>query len=234
MNLKDVKARVRSILGDPDGDWVTDQYIEPMINHVYDLQILYLEDTGATHIEAVKVVPNIQAGTSDLTDQGADPTKPLYGLIEPYDREISWKPAGTPDNFYRYGTRTDVLPDWVPGTGNYPIRCMYWEWRAYTLHITPFTYNIDLRVRGDFKPPPLIKETDIVQVHPLLGSALAEETAQCAMRERANPGQMQAYQLVGTVALDNISNLLVRDGQGESTRVGRANGRGRRWGYGWR
>ena len=98
------------------------------------------------------------------------------------------------------------------------------------MYITPMLQNIDLRVRGEFIPPPLLKETDRVAVHPLLGPVLVEDSAACAMRERANPGQMQAYELTSVQGLNNIKNQLIRMQQGMTVRVGRAASGNRRWG----
>lgn len=229
MNLKTVKERVRSVLGDQDGDWTIDSYLLPMINHVYGLELLYLRDAGALNITNVRVCANIDAGKSDLTEYQRTPlqpndNRPLYGLLQPYKYGIEWKQAGSPDWFYRPLTLVEQLPDFNI-TAAYPVRQACFEWRAFGLYITAFTYPIDLRVRGDFNPYPLMKDTDEVMVHPNLGEVLVEDTAACAMRERANQGQMSSYQLVGTRMLDQVVNLLVRSTQGLRGRTGRMSGR---------
>jgi hypothetical protein len=216
--LATVKQRVRAIIGDLQVQWTTDTYLVPIINHVYELQILYLSDTCSPYIEKVAEVPNLTAGTTDLTPFQADVSQPLFGLFNPYQNGVDAKMAGLPNTYYRQGQRFDKLPDVNPLATN-PLTQVGWEWRAWIMYITPTNQNIDLRVRGEFIPPPLLKDTDIVAVHPLLGPVLVEDSAACSMRERANPGQMQAYELGGTQGLNNVSNQLIRMQQGNTVRL---------------
>ena len=235
MNFGTLKQRTRSILGDPDGDWLTDSYLDPMANHVYGLEVLYLRNAGALNIERVAVIANLPAGHSDLSEYQRMPLKPgdncpLFGLLQPYKWGINWKQAGQPDYFYKPVQFVEMLPDYNV-IAPYPIRTPCFEWRSFELWLTPFTFNIDLRVRGDFNPNVLLKETDEIKVHPNLGEVLVEQLAASAMRERANPGQMTAYSEIGSPMLDQIANLLTRSIQGLPSRTGRLSGsRGwRRW-----
>jgi hypothetical protein len=237
MNFATVKQRVRSIIGDPDGDLLNDAYLGPMVNHVYGLEVLYLRNAGALNIEKVAVVANIPAERSDLSEYQRMPVqptdnRPLFGLLQPYKLGVRWKQAGTPDLYYRRVQMVEFLPDYNFSTP-YPAWTPCFEWRAFAFWITPFTFNIDLQVRGDFNPNPLIKETDEVQVHPNLGDVLVEQSAACVMRERANPGQLTLYEQIGSPMLDQVANLLTRSIQGLPCRVGRMNRIGRRGQGGW-
>jgi hypothetical protein len=225
--LKDVKAIARSVNGDPDSEWMTDAYLLPIINHCYRLQINYLSKTCSLFTERVSVVPSLPAGTSDLSSFQKDPAKGLYGLWEPYRFGIDWKQAGLTDNHYRRADKVIVLPDINPATPG-PRFSMWWEWRGNILFITPMTFDVDLRVRGDFVPPPLLKDDDFITIHPMLGDTLAEEVAACSWRERGNLGQMQPYSLVYTAALDDIASELVRSMQGTPLRIGKYTERRRR------
>jgi hypothetical protein len=231
--LKDVKERVRSILGDQDADWATDAYLIPIINHVYDLQVLYLSDTCSPYITKLVVQPNLPTGTTDLAQFQNDVDEPLWGLFNPF--RLEWKQCGQPDHYYRKaeGGPGFILPD-VDLNNSQPRVSLCWTWMSFIAYLTPMPFPIDVRVYGEFQPPPLLKETDVVTVHPLLKAPLAEDSAACALRERSNAGQMQAYKLEGTAALDNVANLLVRGGQQVPVRLGKAHGGRNRLRTAWR
>jgi hypothetical protein len=234
MNLKTVKERVRSIVGDPEGDFMTDAYLTPMINHVYGLEVLYLRNAGALNIEKVATINKLGVGKSDLSEYQRMPLKPadyrpLFGLLQPYKFGVQWKQAGQPACHYKPLQFVEMLPDYNV-SAPYPIRTPCFEWRSFQFFITPFTFETDIRVRGDFNPNNLLNDDDVVQVHPNLGEVLVEQTAACVMRERANPGQKEAFDVTGNPMLDQIANLLTRSIQGLPSRVGRMNrtrGRGR-------
>lgn len=228
--LKDVKDQVRAILGDQNADWTPDEYLIPIINHIYELINLRISDTCSPYITKVVQLPGLAIGTTDLIQQQNDAVnQTLYGLINPYN--IQWKQAGQPVNYFRNAVQKDILPNIAPGAPA-NASALYWEWREYYIYLTPFSFPIDLQVRGEFKPAPLRNETDRITLHPLLGSVLAEESAACVSRERANAGQMQAYELGSLQGIDDIANQLVRSQQRTTVRLGRLTGRGRGMGYG--
>ena len=233
--LGEVKDRVRSIVGDDLGDWLTDEYLITKINQVYELQVLYLSDTCSPYITMNAVQPAVPIGTTDTSQYQATPDQPFYGLFNPLI--VSWKLAGAPDGCYRTARPFLTLPDIsLNPPATQPYTGLAWEWRGNIVYLTPMQIVMDLRIRGEFIPPPLVKEDDVISVHPLLGPALAEETAACAMRERANAGQQGAYELVGRSALDSIASQLVRSQQNAPVRIGRndrSNRRGMWPGWGW-
>jgi hypothetical protein len=230
-SLKDVKESARAILGDQDADWATDAYLIPMANHCYGLIILDLSETCSPYIEKVVTIPNLPIGTTDLSDYQNRDDGELNGLINPFAEGVDWKPAGAPDNYYRPVHQTSKLPDFAPPQGSITAvgapGAMFFEFRAFILYVTAMAIAIDLRVRGEFRPPKLLQETDRLSIHPLMSVALAEQVAACAMRERSNAGQMQSFTLVGSEALDNIKNQLVRSQQGVTVRLGSMSNRGR-------
>jgi hypothetical protein len=218
--LKDVKAKVRSLLGDPDGDWLTDAYLLPLINQAYEQQVNTLSATCSTYITAVRQIPAIPVGTIDLSEWQKDPKQPLYGMVNPLILE--WKQAGQPDNYYVQAERVDVLPNITPATPT-PVFCLYWEWRSYTVFVTPLNFPADFRMRGEFRPAPLLKDDDIVAVHPLMANSLAYATAALAASERGNATWVQTFTQQAVVTLDDIAGQLVRAQQGTTIRIGRAN-----------
>ena len=207
--LGDAKASARGILGDTKKSWMTDAYLNPIAQHCYELIILDLSEVCSPYIEKVAVVPNIQPGTTDLSEQQSDQNHPLYGLMTVLHEGVDWKLHGSPDTSYRPARQVSKLPD-----------------------LPPRTIPIDLRVRGEFIPPPLIKETDVCQIHPMMSTALAEQLAAAASRERVNPGQMQSFTLVASDALDDIKDQLMRADQGTPITLGRLSG-GNNSGYGY-
>jgi hypothetical protein len=218
--LKDVKMTMRALAGDPDGNWLTDAYMVPIINHVYRLQINYLQNFGSTAVEDVRVIPGLKQGTTDLKQYMAQPNQPLYGLKEPYEDGIDWKQTGQPDAYYLPARRCGKLPDITPAAPG-PRFQMFWEWRAFRLVVTPMTFDIDLRVRGDYGLPPLLKDDDMITLHPGLQPVLTEESLAACWRERQNAGQLPEYKLTYTEALDDIGNDLTRGDQGAPIRLPR-------------
>ncbi len=224
--LKDVKQQARAINGDPDGEWMTDAYLLPMINHVYTLQINYLSNFCSPFIESVATIVGLQQGISDLSPFHS-PGQPLCGLVEPYRQGIHWKPSGDPPSRYVLAKKSSALPYVTPATPG-PRFQLWWEFRSFRLFITPMTMPIDLEVRGDFRPSPLVKDDDAIAI-PAMDAVMAEEVAAAAWRERQNAGASQTYQLVYTSALDDIANQLSRGEQGTPLRLARANSRRRGW-----
>jgi hypothetical protein len=222
-----LKKRVRALIGDPDGDFATDAYLVPLINQAYDAAINYLAGTCSPFMTQLQVVPNLPAGTVDLTEQ-AKPDNPLFGLMNPL--EIEYKQAGQPETNYCFAKRLDILPNVSPA-GGWPTRGLCWEWRSYILYLTPLGYAADFRVRGEFRPPALLQDGNVITVHPLMTPALAFLTAALIGSERLNGSYVQDYGPKGENTLDDIAAELVRQQQGTSSRLGRMGGRGRGTGY---
>jgi len=223
----DVRKRVGALLGDPDFDWLTQQYFYPMLQQVYEQQISYLTGTSNPFDQKRVFVGNLDAGTTDLTPYFKTPDKPLYGLYFP--RLIWWKQAGLPENYYRQMQVYNSLPDLWPsanGPASYNTQAGY-EWRGNFIFITPFAFNIDLRVLGDFLPSPLTKDADVIGVHPMMVHPLAYGTAALIAAERGNQDWVQAYSSQAMASLDEVAAQLVRQQQKNNFRVGRiVGGRG--------
>lgn len=225
--LKDVKAKVRQLCSDFDGAWLDDETLVPLINQIYEQQVSYLAGTCSPYITKLAVVPNVQPGTTSLANQQQNgPVQQLQGLIKP--RYLDSKLAGTPDVNYCRMKEFDVLPN--VGAG-YPVVKGGWEWRSFILWLLPLPNAVDIRVRGDFMPPPLIKDTDFLVVHPNMAHATAYGTAALAAATVGNQGWITNYGAQATLTLDDISAQLVRQQGAVTFRLGRMNsGRGSRRG----
>ena len=225
----DVKAQVKSLVGDPDGDFCTDAYLMPLMNTAYKQALNYLEGTCSPFITQLQVATNIPFGTSALTEQ-QKPDNPFYGLVNPLDIEV--KQTGLPELNYVMGKRYDILPNSTNFAPGQPMMNFWgsfgWEWRSYVLYITPLAFAADIRVRGEFRPPALVKDTDLIQLHPLMSVALGYATAALVGSERGNAGYVTNYGQQSEETLDDVAAMLVRQQQGTSSRVGRMSRGGRR------
>lgn len=239
--LKSVKAKVRSLVGDVMGDFTTDAYLTPLINQAYEDQTTELmADTDSSFDDWVFDVLGVPQGTTSLANYQAsqmaneDGTKtngPLYGLVTPIC--VEWKIGGQPDNCYVEANRTGKLPNISPATPSGPYQ-IEWEWRGNIIYMTPVTYTIDIRVRGEFSPPSLVNDTDILAIHPRMGTAVAYGTSALIGVERSNANFVTNYTAQAQKILDNISNMLTKGEQGTTTRIGRLHNSNRGWGGGFR
>lgn len=232
--LLDVKRRIRKLVGDPDGRFTSDADLVERIAIVYDDAINYLANYSSPNIEKAIEVLNVPQGTTDFSPFQVQQTSaltpgqtgaPLAGLLNPL--YIEWKQAGLPDPNYVEAHYTDRLPHIVPGSYINGQR-VSWTWRAWKIYITPLGYPADFLVTGEFRPAPLIKDTDVVEVHPMMVSHLAYAVAAAIGASRGNQPYAEDYGARAVQTLDDVVGWLVRKDQGGVTRVGRMTGSRRR------
>jgi hypothetical protein len=224
MNVNELKGRIAGLLSDPDQDSLTNAFLLPFINQAYEAEISTLKGTCSPFETKVITLPNLPIGTTDLTAQQRTAAGPLLGLTNPL--RLKWKPAGAPENQYQTIARVEDLPDLLPIQPN-GLGCSQasFEWRSNVVFITPFGIAIDLQVKGEFNPPPLLKDDDWILVHPDMGHVLAFGAAALAAVERGNPEWVQSYGALETSALNRVADQLVREQQSTTFRAGRLNGR---------
>ena len=236
--LSSVKQKVRSLVGDPLGDFCTDAYLTPLVNIAYEAQTTKLmADTDSSFDDWVFDVPAVPFGTTNLRNYQSSQMEtpsgnvagPLCGLVTP--EIVEWKRVGQPDYQYVEGGRTGKLPNISPAAPQ-NIWQMNWEWRDNTIYVTPMPFPIDLRVRGEFSPPTLVKDTDELIVHPRMGTATAFGVGALIGAERKNQGYIDTYTAAANDVLGDISNMLTKGEQGVTTRIGRYGGRSGGYGRG--
>lgn len=218
--LADVKAKVQSLLGDPDGDWVTDEYVTPLINQTYGDQYLRIRNACGQNLEGVVLVANVAAGTTSLY-QYQRAGQPLCGLYTP--DHVWTKPAGTPANYFRRGHGPHQLPPASP-PGATPVMLnavVAWDWLGNKLLVTPSAAALDFEVRGRFTPPELTADEDELIVDPSMWVATSYGAAALAAVERANPQILEGYAMRADATCDNIAAELVRQTQDNPARTGR-------------
>ena len=134
--LAQVKARVRTLLDDPQGSWVTDSFIVPEINQVYEDCNSQLESTQSSWDIALVEVPNVQPGTPNLELYQLG-NGPLSNLTDQPLR-IDWKPAGNDPSYYQLVPNFEVLPDLQPQQSMHG-----WEYRSEVIWLTPCSIAVD-------------------------------------------------------------------------------------------
>lgn len=226
--LGEVRDRARALLGDPDGDWATDGYLDPFVNQVYGVMIAYLANTCSTLQEKVVILPG-GAGAGQLP-QGAGTLEPfqktgglLAGLVNPLC--IEWKNAGQPPEQYVELVRVGKLPNTSPITiGNSSwYGQMAYVVRGNKVYFTPNAQLIDMQITGDFKAGRLVDKDD-----ELLDDRMLEPMAFGASgltgAERGNQAYVLTYGSEAMNTLDDIAAAMIRQEQRVKTRLGRTNG----------
>lgn len=220
-NLAMVKARVRSLVDDPAGSWAKDDFIVPLIDEVYADANAQLVATQTSWDLSVVECPGIQPGTPNLA--GLQATGELLGTLTDQPLRIDWKPAGNPPNDYLLVRNYEVLPDIIPA--QYMVG---WEYRSEVIWLTPCTIAVDLRVRGEFGPPPLNTDDSVLISHPRMGLAVSYGTAALLAVVRGNKSWETTYGQKAMEIMDDICGELVRNEQGVIRRLGRVTRRGGR------
>ena len=129
---------------------------------------------------------------------------------------IDWKPAGDDPAYYRLVRNYEVLPDLPPRAA-----MAGWEFRSEVIWLTKCSIAVDLRVRGEFAPPPLTDDTSVLLSHPRIGYVVAYGTAALVATVRGNDAWTRQYEQKALEGMDEIMESLVRAEQGQVRRAGR-------------
>lgn len=216
--LGQVKARVRVLLDDPQGSYLTDDFILPLIAEVYEDANSQLASTQSSYDVAVVEVAGIAPGTPNLAalQAGAGPLSHL--MAQP--QRIDWKAAGEDPSYYSLVPNYGVLPDLQPQE-----HMAGWEFRSNTIWLTPSSIAVDLRVRGEFGPAPLTSDASVLTTHPRIGYVVSYGTAALIAAVRGNGPWVEEYESKAAEGMDEIMEQLVRMEQGQVRRTGRQTGR---------
>lgn len=213
MNLAEVKSRIRALVDDPDGTYVTDGFLAPLINQKYEEIYNRMLSTGAEFERRVVELSGVAPLTGDLSVYNL-PGRELELMLQPLMFE--WKLAGTDATFYRTASLVDRVKDVIPGQ-----IIEDWEFRSGVIYFTPSALAVDIRLRGDFLFAALTAETDAIAAAKNLGHAVAYGTASLIGTVRGNPAWTQAYAILQDNAVDDVMQYLTRKDQGKVRRVGR-------------
>jgi hypothetical protein len=213
MNLAEVKSRIRALVDDPDGTYVTDGFLGPLINQKYEEIYNRMLSTGAEFERRVVELGNVAAQTTDLSVYNL-PGRELELMLQPV--LLEWKQAGLDPTQYRIAALVDRVHDVIPGQ-----TMEQWEFRSGVIYITPTALAVDIRIRGDFLFTPLTAETDAIMAAKNLGHAVAYGTASLIGTVRGNPAWTQAYAILQDNAVDDVMQYIARKDQAKIRRVGR-------------
>jgi hypothetical protein len=211
---KDVAGQVAGLVGDPMRDWLTDEYLSPLINTAYEQAIMYLEGSCSPYIEKVVMVPSVPIGPDEsnlVPFASPENVYPLGNLVEP--RYVDFRVSGTTGPWRPVQVCT-ILPDTPP-------------------QVVEGTF--DIRVRGDFRPAVLTSDDSVIEIHPLAAHALAYSVGALIGMERPNEGWVTNYGQQAKDAWNTIAGKLSQQQQGQTFRLGspnRGNGRDRnQWNF---
>lgn len=212
--LGQVKARVRNLLDDPQGSYLTDEFLAPLIQEVYEDANSQLASSQSSYDVSVVELPGIPPGIPNLSAYQSGSGALAQLAAQPL--RLDWKPAGADPVYYRLATNYGVLPDLPPQEG-----IAGWEYRSNVIWLTPASIAVDLRVRGEFAPPPLNSDQSILVSHPRMGYVVAYGTAALVAAVRGNAPWVEEYESKATEGMDEIMSELVRMEQGQVRRTGR-------------
>lgn len=215
--LGDVKAQIRSLLDDTDATYTDDAFLLPKIQRKYRQYETRLTATESPYEENVVEIIGLQPGTTDLSAQQGSGGQ-LFLLNQP--TRIDWKLSGADVSQYIEVPLYDVLPDVDPLN-----LVAGWEWRSRIIQLTPALVAVDLRVRGEFEVAPLTDDSQVLALHPDIGTALSYGVARLVAITLGNPQWATDFGLLEEESLEDIEGQMTRAEQGKVRRVGRQTGR---------
>jgi hypothetical protein len=220
MNVIQLIRSVQAKLDDPDGTYITPDYVLSFVEDTYEELANSLRLTDSDFDERVLELPGVQAGLPDLSSY-AQPGKPLEELLTP--RMLEWKLPGQGANFYRAAAGPlDKLPD-VPDPGIPQITA--WTFLGRVIQITKTSTALDLRITGDFLPDPLVSGDDQSQLPVNANAPFKTKVALAIAKARGMDKLMKSLSDDLTDQLDDVEVALTKMQQSGSRRLGRLNRR---------
>lgn len=218
MRLQTLRGRIRGLVDDLEATFATDDYLNPLVNQVYEDVYNSMISTTSEFEEAVVDIPNVLAGTTSLGDLEIN-GETLDLLLQP--RHIDWKLAGADPTLYLPANGPlDKLPDVIPS----PM-LVAWQWRQLDVKLVPFSTPLDLRVTGEFLFPILEQDNDRILVAKNIGAAMAYGVGELIGIGRGNAMWVQKYGEKKQDALDDIAQASTRAEQAKTRRVARVSRR---------
>ncbi len=200
----------RALLDDPERNWANDEYLRTFLNLAWRSLANELGACRMGFDERVVVLPNVSAGTQDLS-AWLLPGQPLAMMWQPV--EIWERPAGGNATQWRPMRRVGALDPEVPAQPFPDI----WEYREGNIWFPPVTQAIDLQVRYEEIFPALADATQplhIVGTGHILGYSVAALVARSrGSRSMAADYAEEAQRHTGLLMLrlgKEMQNLRVR------------------------
>lgn len=217
MDVTTLNATIRSLVEDPDGDYTSDAYLQQPLNLCYTEIANRLRLCNPDFDEYVVELPNVPAGTRDLSAYSSK-GKPLEFLLDA-PRRVEWKLAGQDPVYYvpAEGPLNKVREILAPGIA--ALDCF--AWTHLTVFLSFFSVNLDIRVTGEFMLPPLTDNAQSLLIGINALPAMAYAVAAAIAMKRGNPQWVQQYSIKADENFDTLNIGMCKARQGKTERAGR-------------
>lgn len=204
MLVSDIVSRVAALLDDPEQSYCTDDWILGFAQNEYEALYNKLKLCGTDFDDIVIELPNVAAGTPDLSAFLA-PGAPLEFLVTP--RMLEWKLAGAQPSSYR---RADGPLDQIRDLDQGIVALDSWSWTRRILKLSAFNAPLDLRLTGDFLFDPLNSPDSKMEYMPTANPVLVFMIAATAGDVRGNDKWSAKYRARADEAFDDLAIALTK------------------------
>lgn len=214
MQLSDITKRVQAKHDDPDGTYVTPEYVTGFAQDAYEWLFGKLRLVGWDNTEEILTLPAVPAGLPTL-DQYQANGQPLAMLVAP--RMIRWKLPGQDPTYWTEADFLDV-PNTLPNGANYLDS---WAWLRYSIKLANYSAALDLEITGEFLFDPLTSQESQIQISLAANRCFASKIACEAAKARRIPEWVTQYGADADEAYDDLAIAMTKANQGKSRRLGR-------------
>jgi hypothetical protein len=215
MQLLDIIARVQSKCDDPDGTYLTSDYVMGFAQDAYEWLYDKMLTADSDFDQQVVILPAVAAGSPDLTQYQAS-GQPLATLVQP--RMIRWRLPGQDATFFR---RADGPLDYVRDMPAGIPQLDSWAWMRFSVKLSNFSTALDLEVSGDFLFDTLTSPDSQLQISINANRVLACKIASEVGKARGNDKWVTIYGADADDAFDDLMLAMTRAKQAKTHRVGR-------------
>lgn len=216
LKLRDITKRVQFKCDDPDGTYIDEDYVMGFANDVYDWMFNKLSLSGAQFSEEAVVLPDVTAGSPDLSKYQQE-GQPLAGLIVPI--MLRWRLPGQDNTQWRRVDGPLDAPRDLPASGLPSLET--WAWVKYNILLSATSLAVDIEVTGSFAFAPLTDMNSAIQISMNANRVFSCKLASEVCKARNKPTLVQTYENDADDAMDDVMILLTRARQPTIHRVGR-------------
>lgn len=214
MQLSDIVKRVQAKHDDPDGTYVTPEYVTGFAQDCYEWLFGKLRLVGWDNTEEILMLPAVPAGLPNLDSYQVN-GQPLAGMVQP--RLIRWKLPGQDPTYWQEADLLDA-PNDIQDGANYLDS---WAWLRYSIKLSNYSTALDLEITGEFLFDPLIAQESQIQISIAANRCLASKIASEAAKARRIPDWVKQYGDDADEAYDDLAIAMTKANQGKSRRLGR-------------
>ena len=216
MKLHDIISRAQGKCDDPEGTYITPEYVMLFVQEVYEWIYGKLALTDYSFDEEIVILPAVPAGSPDLVNY-QQPGQALEQLVQP--RMIRWRIPGQDATYWRRADGPLDSPRDLPEAG-YPYLDS-WSWMKYVVELSNFSTALDLEITGSFMFDPLTDPESPVEIAKLANRAFSCKIASEIGKARGNDKWKVDYAADADEAIDDLAIKLVKADQAISHRIAR-------------